>query len=152
MAAKYDVITVADEVLRLAKAAGMQLSPMKLMKLVYIAHGWHLVIKDSDLFANRIEAWKYGPVIPDLYHATKRFGREDIPPHLIEDEDDNVDADTRDFLKDVLDKYGQFSAIQLSRKTHVAGSPWDQVYREGLMGIEIPDSIIEKYYKDLLNA
>ncbi len=152
MTAKYDVITVADEVLRLAKQAGMQLSPMKLMKLVYIAHGWHLVIKDSDLFANRIEAWKYGPVIPDLYHATKRFGREPIPLHLIEDEDDNVEAGTRDFLQDVLNKYGKFSAIQLSRMTHVSGSPWDQVYRDDEMGTEIPDRIIEKYYKELLNG
>ena len=152
MTAKYDVITVADEILRLAKAAGMQLSPMKLMKLVYIAHGWHLAIEDSDLFANRIEAWKYGPVIPDLYHATKRFGRKEIPLDLIEDEDDNVDAETRDFLQDVISKYGKFSAIQLSRMTHLSGSPWEQVYREGEFGIEIPDPLIEKHYKVLLNG
>ncbi len=66
MEAKYNAITVADELLRLAKRSGISLSPMKLMKLVYIAQGWHLAIKDAVLFGNRIEAWKYGPVIPDL--------------------------------------------------------------------------------------
>ncbi len=152
MEAKYNAITVADELLRLAKRSGISLSPMKLMKLVYIAQGWHLAIKDAALFGNKIEAWKYGPVIPDLYHATKSFGREEVPFRLIEDEDDNVDGDTRDFLQDVLQKYGHLSAIQLSRLTHVAGSPWDQVYRDGELGIEIPGSAIKTYYDRLLDG
>jgi uncharacterized phage-associated protein len=66
---------VADAILKIAKEQGKPLTPLKLMKLVYIAHGWHMAIENQDLFNNRIEAWKYGPVIPDLYQVTR------VSPH-----------------------------------------------------------------------
>lgn len=78
----YDVLTVADAILKIAKSKGVSLTPMQLMKLVYIAHGWSLGLRGIDLFRNRIEAWQYGPVMPDLYHATKQFGRNPIPLHM----------------------------------------------------------------------
>jgi uncharacterized phage-associated protein len=148
----YDVITVADEVLRIAKEKNIELSPMKLTKLTYITHGWYLAIIGKDLFRNRIEAWKYGPVIPDLYHATKEFGRNIIPFNQIESENDNVDQSTSDFIEEVVSKYGSLSAVQLSSLTHQSGTPWDMVYREGKMGIEIPDTLIKDHYKNLLNV
>src|SRR5690606_31455479 len=74
-----DVMTVADDILRVAKAQGRALTPLQLMKLTYIAHGYALGSGVGDLFNSRIEAWKYGPVIPDLYHATKSYGRDPIP-------------------------------------------------------------------------
>ncbi|MCK0536567.1 Panacea domain-containing protein [Alcanivorax quisquiliarum] len=74
----YDVLTVADTILKAAKSRDRRLTPMQLMELVYIAHGWNLGMRNIDLFQNRIEAWQYGPVIPDLYHATKQFGRRPL--------------------------------------------------------------------------
>lgn len=122
---------------------------MKLMKLVYIVHGWHLGIVGEDLFQNRIEAWKYGPVIPDLYHATKQFGRGDIPFDLIGGTDDNMNNQTSDFIDSVVKQYGDLSAFQLSALTHKSGSPWEQVYSSHKIGTEIPDSLITSHYKEL---
>ena len=147
----YNAITVADEVLKLAKRAGKQLTPLQLMKLVYIAHGWSLALRNIDLFQERIEAWKYGPVIPDLYHATKHFGAMPIPLSAIDDKPAAVDVPTASFLEDVYSKYGKLTGIQLSNLTHRSGTPWAQVYREGVFGIEIPDEIIKTHYLGLLN-
>ncbi|MGY9054392.1 MAG: hypothetical protein ACKVGZ_02095, partial [Alphaproteobacteria bacterium] len=55
------------------------------------------------------------------------------------------------FLDDVFEKYGQLSAFQLSSLTHRAGTPWEQVYREGLLNTEIPDSKIKEHYMEKLN-
>lgn len=44
---------------------------MKLQRLVYYSQAWHLVWEDKPLFAERIEAWAGGPVIPVLYEALK---------------------------------------------------------------------------------
>jgi len=148
---KYDVITVADRILKTAKLKSAALTPLQLMKLVYIAHGWHLALFDSDLFSNKIEAWKYGPVIPDLYHATKSFGRSPIPLNIISDDPAGVDDLDRAFLDDVYEKYGHLTGIQLSSLTHQAGTPWDQVYEDGVRSKEISDSLLNHHYKGLLN-
>ncbi|NIX76780.1 Panacea domain-containing protein [Microvirga terricola] len=147
----YSAIIIADEILKIAKAKGASLTPLQLMKLVYIAHGWSLALLRRDLFGDRIEAWKFGPVIPDLYQATKHFGRNVIPPELIANTPSGVDTDTKVFLEDVFQKYGHLSGYALSSLTHKSGTPWDQVYREGIMGIEIPDNLIRTHYEKLLH-
>lgn len=148
----YDALTIADEILKIAKAKGEALTPMQITKLTYIAHGWALAILNKDLFKNRIEAWQYGPVIPDVYHATKHYGRKPIPLHAISDPNvSSVDTDTRKFLEDVFNKYGSLDGIALSYLTHQSGTPWDQVYKPGVRRIEIPDYIIKKHYDEMLS-
>lgn len=146
----YDVIAIADSILKIAKEQGKKLTPMQLMKLVYIAHGWNLGLGRSDLFTDRIEAWRYGPVIPNLYHATKVWGRDPIPLEKVTGEIE-VDGDTEAFLRDVFAKYGHLDGIALSNLTHKIGTPWESVYREGIFGIEIPDDLIRLHYEKLLD-
>jgi uncharacterized phage-associated protein len=148
----YSVLEIADEILKIAKRKGVELTPMQLMKLVYIAHGWSLAILEKDLFSDRIEAWKYGPVIPVLYQATKRFGRKSIPFELISDEEPSpLKTAEQSFLEDVFDKYGHLDGIQLSSLTHKKETPWDLRYVPDMQNIEIPDDLIKQHYKDKLN-
>jgi uncharacterized phage-associated protein len=60
----YDARAIANQFLELAKADAESLDPMKLLKPVYLAHGWNLPIKDEPLLRERIEAWPYGLVVP----------------------------------------------------------------------------------------
>ncbi|WP_303230505.1 Panacea domain-containing protein [Comamonas kerstersii] len=147
----YDVLSVADAILRIAKAKGQQLTPMQLVKLTYIAHGWSLAIRGVDLFRNRIEAWKYGPVIPDLYQATKQFGRNPIPLELIGGENDfPVTPEDKKFLEEIFGAYGDLDGIKLSYLTHQAGTPWTEAYVPGL-NAEITDESITEHYRGLLS-
>ena len=148
----YTALTIADEILKIAKRKGLSLTPMQLMKLVYISHGWALAVLKEDLFSDRIEAWKFGPVIPGLYQATKQYGRNTIPLDLIDEgSKSNVNDNVRVFLEDVVSKYGNLNGIQLSNLTHRPGTPWEQVYRDGMMNIEIPDNVIRDHYVEKLN-
>lgn len=148
----YTAFTIADEILRIAKRNDKELTSMQLMKLVYIAHGWALAILDRDLFEDRIEAWKYGPVIPNLYRATKQFGRNPIPKDMIDEGEGGIeDRDVKSFLEDVYEKYAHLGGIALSNLTHQAGTPWDQKFENGVFNIEIPDDIIKRHYKEKLN-
>lgn len=149
----YDVLDVADAILKIAKKKGKELTPMQIVKISYIAHGWSLALRDKDLFKNRIEAWKYGPVIPDLYQATKSYGRLPIPAAAIGDVSDMpVSEEDADFLEKVFDKYGHLDGISLSYITHKAGTPWTTVYQPGVMNIEIPDELIVRHYRELASA
>jgi len=151
-----DVINVADAILRLAKAQGQALTPMQLVKLCYIAHGWSLALRGRPLFRNRIEAWQYGPVIPDLYHITKPYGRNPIPLNAIDtDGITGLSAADNEFVKKVFDQYGHFDGIKLSWMTHRPGTPWSQI-RNPPLGVRreniIPDELIERHYRELYHA
>jgi uncharacterized phage-associated protein len=146
----YDVLTVADAILKIAKAQGKSLTPMQLVKITYIAHGWSLGLRNKTLFQNRIEAWQYGPVIPDLYRATKSYGRSPIPMEAVGDPADiRVASEDRAFLEEVFSRYGHLSGVSLSYLTHKAGTPWTQVYDPDVRNIEIPDALIAQHYKEL---
>lgn len=50
-------------------------TPMKLMKLVYLTHGWYYYLSGGKpLISEDVQAWEFGPVFPELYHRTKRYG------------------------------------------------------------------------------
>ena len=51
---------------------------LKLYKLVYLAHAWHLGNGRGPLFPEDVEAWPHGPVVRDLYIEFKDAGRKPI--------------------------------------------------------------------------
>ena len=73
---------VATQIIWIASLDGRSLTPMQLIKLSYIAHGWTLAILDNPLFKDIVEAWRYGPVVPDIYHRYKKFGYSRISVRL----------------------------------------------------------------------
>jgi len=62
---------VTDLMLYWANRDGDLISNLKLQKLLYYAQAWHLVNFDVPLFGDSIEAWDFGPVIPNVYRQYK---------------------------------------------------------------------------------
>ncbi|NQS97029.1 MAG: SocA family protein [candidate division Zixibacteria bacterium] len=156
----YEAKAVANYFLDLAWSKKEEISPMKMQKLIYYAHGWHLAIYDKPLLNELIEAWRYGPVIPSVYHEFKEFGNEQItkyatdfdienfsfnPPHLPED------AKIIPLLKKIWEIYGKFKAIKLSNMTHQPGTPWAETWgNDGVPeNTNIEDKLIKKYFVSL---
>ena len=142
----YDAREIANWFVERAGREGQRLSIMHLLKLIYIAHGWYLETRGRPLISNRIEAWQYGPVIPDVYNTFRPGGIEVAAP--VPGFRFNLDKDTAGFLDEIYEIYGSMSAFRLSDLTHVPGGPWDWASREGGYYAEIPDDLILKHYKD----
>lgn len=110
-------------------------TPIEIIKLVYIAHGWCLALLGKPLIFDQIEAWKHGPVISSLYHTFKRFGRRIIQGYAeykdMEDDSgvvqDRIGDDYIKILSSVYHAYSDFIGYELARITHEPNSPWDQV-------------------------
>lgn len=61
--------------------------PLQVLKLLYFAYGWTLAFRDEPLFEAKIQAWKYGPVIPLGYHNLSYYASNPIEaPTLARDE------------------------------------------------------------------
>lgn len=148
MNAGYESTIVADEFLQLASKSNDTLTPMQLLKLVYLAHGWMLGIYGVPLIRESIEAWRYGPVIPDLYHKVKKFRDQPVDRSALSSgqQVESLGEREKKLIEDVYKKYGKLSGIQLSMLTHKKGSPWDQCYEDGKRNIRISNDIIEDYF------
>lgn len=147
-----DSLVVADRFLALARERGDALTPMQLLKLVYIAHGWTLGLYGRPLVSDEIQAWQYGPVIPRLYNAVRRFRSQPVEGPLATGGHEELDEQERSIVDQVYAIYGRMSGPALSRLTHAAGSPWAQTYVPGEFGMVIPNDIIEDHYQRLAAA
>jgi uncharacterized phage-associated protein len=119
MTSKYSALDIANYFLYKAQEEGQELlSNLKLQKLVYYAQGLHLVIHDGQpLFEDKIEAWNYGPVVPDLYYRYKEWGANGIPAN-IDFNHEMIYSETKTFLDEIYEVFGQFSAIRLMNLSH----------------------------------
>lgn len=136
----------ANRFIELGMNDGRQLTPMQILKLVFLAHGWMLGLHGRPLIKDRIEAWKYGPVIPVLYSRLKKYGAEPVT-EFIDVPNEKFSRNEDDVIQQVYQIYGELSGPELSDITHEDGSPWARVYRAGELTTEIANDLIESFYE-----
>ncbi len=141
-------LAIGQHFLDLAEKNNTAMTPMELIKLTYIAHGWMLGLYSRALIKEDVEAWKYGPVIPVLYHRVKKFGSKPVTDRISKKRID-LDAYERSVVEQVFDKYGKLGGIALSSLTHQPGSPWDLTW-DGTYAEKISDNLIEHHFKGLM--
>ncbi|MEY3997103.1 MAG: hypothetical protein RL344_1446 [Pseudomonadota bacterium] len=124
----YHPISIANKILELTKDKNITISKMKLLKLVYFCHGWHLGITGKPLSSELAEAWQYGPVFSSLYTALSQYKGADsiiypIVSRGIADNDVFNDYQVA-LINKVIDEYGHLNAFQLSDLSHEDNGPW----------------------------
>jgi uncharacterized phage-associated protein len=140
---------VANYLIELAGERGRGLTPMQLIKLVYMCHGWMLGLYNRPLIREQVQAWKYGPVVPDLYRAVRRFGADPVTRLLPGPQHPPFDALEQDLIAQVFSTYGDHSGVTLSEMTHLPGSPWHHIWNPKAWNPAIPDEMIRDYYAKL---
>ncbi len=149
----YDARQIANWFIRRAVEERGQLSIMSALKLTYIAHGWYLETYKKPLIRNKIEAWKNGPVIPDVYHTFRKNGV--FLKSTIEQYEGEIAPMDERFLQEIYRLYGHIDPFALSDLTHKPGTPWDICSRKGGHYAVIPNELIQAHYekkrKDLVH-
>ena len=149
----YDARVIADWFIERARQEGRLLTQMKLQKLVYIAHGWHLALTSEPLVQDNIEAWRWGPVVRALYSEFAIFGASPIPRASIIRKGAKIDNKALTILERVWELYGKYTAAQLSAMTHADNTPWKECYQpSAARPAIIPNSLIRKHYLELAES
>lgn len=132
------------------------ITPMKMQKLVYCLHGWHLAITGAPAIDGQFEVWPYGPVEEELYHLFKQYRGANIDkyanswtengeaPFVV----NRSNTQFYDILNAVSKKYMPMSALQLSALTHQPGTPWSITKERG--ETLIPDDLIQKHFTQIV--
>jgi uncharacterized phage-associated protein len=144
-----DAKVVANAILQAGQRDNIPVEPMKLQKLVFLAHGWHLHYLHEPLFSQNVEAWKYGPVIPSLYSEFKEYKAAPITRLALLVPGTILLSDVPiALIESVWRTYKDKGGIYLSMLTHEQGSAWDIARRDatGWYSPIIPNDKIEEEF------
>ena len=151
--ARHDSRTIANVFIGRGIEHGNPKTPMQVLKLVYFAHGWMLGTFGVPLCRQPFEAWRHGPVSPDIYHSIKSFGKSpvttviggfEVTPQVFGNDDQRI-------FEHVTNNYDKYSGLELSHFTHWPDSPWFETCIDRGLGAVIPNDWIEEYFAKLRN-
>lgn len=100
------------------------ISTWKLQKLCYYSQAWELAWTGNPLFEEDFEAWKNGPVCPQLFDKHRgRFcvSASDIAVGC----EENLSEDQKETIDIILQDYGHMEPYELREQTHAEG-PWKE--------------------------
>jgi len=106
-----------------------EMTNMKVQKLLYYAQSLHLALYNEPLFAEEIQAWRYGPVCPPAYKFYSDFEAKQLP---IPDKESllQLPREKKELLEEIWEYFGGYHAYKLSDMTHLE-FPWKKA-RKGL--------------------
>ena len=128
------------------------ISNLKLQKLLYFCQAFALVKIGKPMFKEDLYAWKYGPVVSEVYEAYKEHKNNPLPKQKTKQGDTTLSDADKKIVKEVLKTFGGYSAIRLMNITH-SHKPWKNLEKKvekGKRDVVIPQESIKKYYEPML--
>ena len=113
---------------------------LKLQKILYFAQAYYLAKIGKPLFSDAIEAWEYGPVVPDVY---RKFRTKGSNPIIYEKDNSSLSSEDKEILKGIWKTFGGYSASKLVDIAH-GHTPWKEASKSTNKIIS-PKSIKEYY-------
>ena len=157
----YPTKDVVNAILQRSFREGRRdVSPMKVQKLLFYLDGWYLAVTGEPAIDDAFEVWKFGPVVPTVYHELKSYGSGPVTSYLkrldltTKTYQAYVVADTESKFQEVLDltweKYVGIDPLRLSAMTHAPDSPWAKAKRRG--DTIIDNETIKTYFVGLAQS
>jgi uncharacterized phage-associated protein len=158
----YEARKIANLLISRFDVGAINLTNLRLNKLLYFIHGHSLLERKNGLVRNHFEAWPYGPVVRVVYDAFKKFGDKIIsePASFLDYATgehrpipfDEITPDDTKFIANVCRTYAEFSTARLVALSHQRGGAWDTIFaghsKNEQLALRISDDLI---LRDFLN-
>lgn len=143
-----DSLQVMAYIIKRCDSKDIPLNITKLQKLMYCCYGAVLGKFGVRLTDEYPAAWQYGPVFPEALRSVQFFT---IDPFKEKDtpDIDSAPAEILQLIDGALECFGKYSASELSRWTHLKGSPWYKASDGGasLYG-RLSDEDVASYFRE----
>lgn len=124
----YDARLVASAFIALGVKNGQPLNAQQVNKLVYLANAWHQGYRIFPMLRQDIGDTRYGPIIWDIYYALKPWKQEPVTYQIkgfeVDPDKNPFNPGQYTFIRQVYEKYGNYSGPQLSAFCTQKGTPW----------------------------
>lgn len=123
------VLDIAYYLIALSNENNFKITNLKLQKMLYFIQREE--IKQGRIaFDDKIEAWQYGPVIPEVYF---RFAGYGSIPIILDIKSDTITI-PKNLKKTILNIFNENihkNVWNMVDETHVVGNAWDMAYKRG---------------------
>lgn len=162
---------IANYIIEYSNEKSYSINNLILQKILYFANVIKIVDTKIPLFEEQMEKWKYGPVVPSVYHEYKRFGafqitKQDIVKEYFcfENTENNSLGNIKIFkykpqdipeldinlLKKVIDRFSNVDIFDIVEKTHKQ-EPWEKYEKsinDGVQGLKYTNEEILSYFNN----
>lgn len=139
----YDALEIAKYIIDKCYRDGEPITNLRLQKLLYFIQGMYCAIRGNFIVREDFWAWKYGPVIPEIYFEYCGYIGN---PIRVKYEDIDIDIDDAIFIDRVINRLKQYSDSELVDLSHAEDGPW---YIHKTNRSIIKKSEIRKYFEGL---
>ena len=128
----YPVLELAKYIVSKCIKDRCQISNLQLQKILYYIQREFLQMFGNPAFPESIEAWPFGPVVPEVYYyfcgsGAMRIGLCDEPTEEIQ----SMPEEYRRIIDSIVESKRNLNPWDMVSETHKMGGAWDSVYRGG---------------------
>ena len=143
----YRALDVARYIIKRCHMQQKSISNLKLQKILYFVQAEFFVTTGRKCFSDAIEAWDFGPVVPEVYHHYKAYGSANIPIFKsLFNLEPEISSEDKEIMDGIIDECSKYSASALVQITHNQ-APWKNNYERGWNN-EIPCDEIKEYFEE----
>lgn len=125
----YSANDIARYAITIFSQKGKPITNLKLQKILYYIQVAFMKKSSEPAFADEIQAWRHGPVVPTVYYEYNQYVAEPIDLRYNID-DLSIEAADQRTINEVIGRYENTPAWTLVDYTHQE-YPWKHCYREG---------------------
>lgn len=123
----YSAVELSKYIVTKCIYDGKPISNLQLQKILYYVQKAYLN-KGGRAFSDEIEAWQFGPVVPESYYRFAGFGA--MPISLPYDGIDIAPSD-QEIVDPIVEAKREMNPWDLVEETHKPDGAWSQIYKNG---------------------
>lgn len=135
----YSALNMAKYIIDKCTKDRYPISNLQLQKILYYIQREFLQ-QGTVAFPESIEAWQFGPVVPEVYKQYCGFGALPIRMRYVVD----IRSSDENIINPIIEKKRILNPWDMVSDTHSSGKAWDLIYRGGLGDHQIiPQELIK---------
>jgi uncharacterized phage-associated protein len=130
----YNALDIAKYIITKCNKDGFPISNLQLQKILYNLQKFFLQNaysigekKEGKLFKDDIEAWQWGPVIPNVYFTFCIYGAMTITGTY----DVQINNNIKKIIDPIIERKRRMNPWLLVDETHKKNGAWDRIYKDG---------------------
>lgn len=142
----YGAIKVGQYIIKYSNENNLNISNLKLQKLLYFIQSHFLVQKNEICFTDEIKACDLGPIIQSVYNEYKHFGAGNIPCVFISYDisKGDIKENDRKLIDEVIDEFSTFTSSEMMEIIK-GQDPWIKTYKQGKK-ISIGTKLLKEFF------